>query len=259
MMPTTWTDPFPQPGRPLRAVHLNELRAAVVAAGGTPPSGWTDGATVGVTTPIRAQHVVELRTGIQTVWSACGLGPLPSWSSGVSPGGPSVGSASTPIRATDIRDLRSWLNQSEAVLPLSLNLPGTLPSVGGTFDVPVILAAGDQLIDAVQFNLDFDPTKLAVVDQEPNSTGLQLLAGPTFSDVLQNTVDNQTGHIAFAAGDLGGGAHSGTLTLATIRFQVLAVGTSLVSFVNVFGRPSQAVQNAAAIPLCLLGAEILIT
>jgi hypothetical protein len=110
-MSTSWTDDPATTSTPIKAVHINELRAAVEGAGGTPPGGWTDGPRVSTTTPIKAKHFVELRDAIQGLWNRCNLGTIPIWTSGVTPGGPSVGTTATPIYASDINDLRYWFNK----------------------------------------------------------------------------------------------------------------------------------------------------
>ena len=81
---TAWTDPNVVPGAtPVRAVHFTQLREAIDEAYGacglTPPP-WTEPITASVT-PIRAEHVSELRTAatlpsaryrmtFEAVWSA---------------------------------------------------------------------------------------------------------------------------------------------------------------------------------------------
>ena len=52
---------------PARLVHLLELRtalAAAYAAAGRAAPGWTDAAPVSGATPIRAAHVTELRAAV---------------------------------------------------------------------------------------------------------------------------------------------------------------------------------------------------
>ena len=63
---------------------------------------------------MRAVHFVEIRNATQTLWTSRSMGALPNWSSGQAPGGPSLGTAATPIRASDMNDLRRWFDQYEA-------------------------------------------------------------------------------------------------------------------------------------------------
>lgn len=62
---------------------------------------------------ILAKHFKQMRDAIQELWTFKGRGALPMWSSGVNPGGESLGTAPTRIRASDLTDLRRWLNQYE--------------------------------------------------------------------------------------------------------------------------------------------------
>jgi len=80
-----------------RARHSNNLLTAITADGGTTPF-----APVGAgTTVIQAAPLTQLRSAIQALWTAGGLGTLPAWSGGLPPGGPSLATAATPIsRAT---------------------------------------------------------------------------------------------------------------------------------------------------------------
>ncbi|GEM_PF-1757473 len=111
-MPTSWTDYPATSTTPAKALHINEVRAAINTALGFTPN-WTDGATVSNTTPIRARHFTEIRDTIQTLWRDRGLGLIPRWTSGAEPGGPSLSTTATPIRASDINDVRRWFNHYE--------------------------------------------------------------------------------------------------------------------------------------------------
>ena len=62
-----WTDPVLRVGTPVRFAHLAELRAALAeayGAAGRPVPRWTDPSPTARTTPIRAVHVMELRAGV---------------------------------------------------------------------------------------------------------------------------------------------------------------------------------------------------
>ncbi len=112
-MTTSWTDYPATSDTPIKAIHVNEVRAAIDNAGGTPPGGWTDGPTVSSSTPVKAKHLVEIHDAIQTLWNNRNLGALPNWSSGVQPGGTSMATAATVIHAGDINDVRAWFNGYE--------------------------------------------------------------------------------------------------------------------------------------------------
>jgi len=87
------------------------------------------------------------------------------------------------------------------------------------FSVEVRIAAGSQVVDGAAAYLDFDKTYLQVVDAGGNpSTSIE--SGGVFEIVFQNSADNATGRVGFAAGTLGA-PPSGTLVLARIRFKAL--------------------------------------
>jgi hypothetical protein len=110
---TSWTDYPATSSTPIKAVHVNEVRTAINNVGGTPPGGWTDGPTVSSATPVKAKHLVELHDAIQTLWNARALGLVPNWSSRASPGGSSLGTPATSIKASDINNVRAWFNYWE--------------------------------------------------------------------------------------------------------------------------------------------------
>lgn len=111
-----WSDNPATASTPIKALHINEVRRAVNFWRnyvGLPPSTWTDGPWVDSTTPMRAVHFTELKASIQDLWTEQEIGippyTLPAWSGGT----PSSGS---PIHASDINDLRSWLTTADPVL-----------------------------------------------------------------------------------------------------------------------------------------------
>ncbi|MCL5075751.1 MAG: hypothetical protein M1136_08940 [Chloroflexi bacterium] len=113
-MATQWTNPV-APGSPIRAFDIQEVINAINnnrSAAGLEPFPWTD-PVVAAEMPIKAVHFTEMRQAIQGLWSSKSMGALPNWSSGVTPGGPSAGTAATIIYASDLTDLRGWLNQYE--------------------------------------------------------------------------------------------------------------------------------------------------
>jgi hypothetical protein len=113
---TRWTG-NPSPGEHIEADYVQTLRDAIDQAFTDarpviPPWSWTWPRNV-LGSRVLAKHFTEMRAAIQRLWDNKGRGELPGWTSGVTPGGPSNSRASTPIRATDIHDLRRWLNQYE--------------------------------------------------------------------------------------------------------------------------------------------------
>ncbi|TAK27710.1 MAG: RHS repeat protein [Chloroflexota bacterium] len=88
-----------------------EPRAAVYVgrkAAGPSPATWTDLAIVaGAGVRVRALRFTDLRTSIQDLWTAAGLGTLPQFTGGA------IAAETRKIKASDLTDLRSWLAQYE--------------------------------------------------------------------------------------------------------------------------------------------------
>jgi len=84
---------------------------------------------------------------------------------------------------------------------LELASPGWLAECkSDTIIVAVMMTAGN--FNGVEFNLDFDETLLQVVDADGSRSGVQISKGtmwPGSATDLENTVDNSTGIINFAA------------------------------------------------------------
>ncbi len=101
---------------------------------------------------------------------------------------------------------------------------GTEPAVvGDIFDVVIQAQSGSQKVVGVDTYLDFDPTKLVVLDMNSATAGIQISDGAVLTGPIQNIVDNTAGHIDYSAGILGGTSYpSGTFSVATIRFRALA-------------------------------------
>ena len=103
---------FNRSGMVIHAQDVNELRTGIISGdgGATSFAGATAHGSV-----IKAQDFTFLANGIQSLWNAPNptLGPLPAWSSGVTPGGPSLSTTKTPIYQSDLMDLRQWLNLYE--------------------------------------------------------------------------------------------------------------------------------------------------
>lgn len=110
-MPTTWTDNPVTTATPVKALHVNQLRTAVNSlrqAAGLHQIDWTDHPVGSGQTRIKAVHFNELAGAIQDLWLRRSLGRLPSWSAGSPP------SPNRPIRASDMNNLRSWVNTYES-------------------------------------------------------------------------------------------------------------------------------------------------
>jgi glucose/arabinose dehydrogenase len=101
--PAEFTDPTLIPGvTPLKAVHVVELRSRVNAlrsANGLAAVVWTDNLLVSGTTLVRAIHISELRSALAQAYASAGR-PAPSYTDPTLPSG-------TPIKAVHISELRA--------------------------------------------------------------------------------------------------------------------------------------------------------
>ncbi len=95
----------------IRASDVNDLRQKLIDYGET----FSFGPVVARVDPVRASHYTELRTKVQNRWSTADalLGPLPQWSSHMTPAGPTPGPA-TPVFGSDLVDLRAWVKLYES-------------------------------------------------------------------------------------------------------------------------------------------------
>ena len=102
--PAAFTDDPLVPGEtPVRAVHLLELRSRIDALrrrAGLPVYGWTDAKVVPGVTPARALHLLELRSALGEAYAAAGR-PAPGYTdAAVTPG-------ATAMRAVQLQELRA--------------------------------------------------------------------------------------------------------------------------------------------------------
>ena len=104
------------PGRPMRAMHVSTLRDYIDEdKAQVPPAyrytfSWSN---IQAGDPVLAKYFTEMRDAIQLLWNFKGRGSIPNWTSDTTPGGPSNNRAQTIIRASDVTDLRLWLDQYE--------------------------------------------------------------------------------------------------------------------------------------------------
>ena len=103
-MSFTFTDPTITPGTtPIRAVHINELRTDINtlrADAGTSTYTFVDPTLTAGTSLIRAADITDMRTALAGVYTACGTS-TPTYTD------PTLTAGTSLIRAVDITDLRS--------------------------------------------------------------------------------------------------------------------------------------------------------
>ena len=99
-----FTDPEIVSGvTPVRAVHFTELRTRIDGlrtAAGLGGFAWTDPVLTAGVTPVRLVHLLELRSALAAAYAATGR-PVPRWTDAAPVGG------TTPIRAAHLMELRA--------------------------------------------------------------------------------------------------------------------------------------------------------
>ena len=105
-----FTDPEIVPGvTPVRAVHFTELRTRIDGlrtAAGLGGFAWTDPVLTARVTPVRLVHLQELRSALAAAYAAAGR-PSPRWTDAAPVGG------TTPIRVAHLMELRAAVVELE--------------------------------------------------------------------------------------------------------------------------------------------------
>lgn len=96
---------------------------------------------------------------------------------------------------------------------LVMIVQGAPVNPGDEFDLVLQVQAGVQEVDVVSAYVDFNPAVFQVVN---------VVSGSTLPVVLNNVFDNVAGTFDYEAGKLGAPFPSGTFTLATVHFQLVA-------------------------------------
>ena len=130
-----------------------------------------------------------------------------------------------------------------------IDLQPSSPSVqqNDLFAVDMRILAGSQPVDGVEVHLDFDPLYLRVVDAAGNSVS-QIESSGVLTASIQNTVNNDQGHIDFAEG-IFSAEPSGTFVLAAVRFKALwgtGEGSTPLTFVTRAGNPTDVTYNGSS-------------
>ncbi|MEO5952400.1 MAG: SpoIID/LytB domain-containing protein, partial [Chloroflexia bacterium] len=129
------------------------------------------------------------------------------------------------------QQMAPWLDPASLSHNLALSLVNatTTVAVGGIIEVQVYADTNAQDIDGGSFLLNYDPTRLAPVDQKGNTT-TSSEPGVALPSVLGNWIDTQGGAVGFAASMLQGAAPQGHIKLAIVRFRTLQAGTTELHF-----------------------------
>lgn len=110
---------------------------------------------------------------------------------------------------------------------ISLTASSTSVGVGSQFSVDVEIKTGTFTINEYRIVVDFDPTKLQVVDAEPNTPGTQISFLDTVFQVSGgNNSTSAAGRITLIAKTISGNALQVNRKVAKITFQAQSTGTS---------------------------------
>ena len=166
---TAFTDDPLVPGvTPVRAVHFRELRTRIDALRGRvglPAFPWTDRTLTPGGTPVRHVHVTDMREALAAAYEAAGR-PAPAYGARVAAG--------TPIRASDVTELRIAVIALEAAPRTSVSLSAAPNPVAEGSAVTVTAA----LSAALQEDLTV-PLTITAGTAEPGDYGS--LAGITIA------------------------------------------------------------------------------
>lgn len=144
-------------------------------------------------------------------------------------------------------DIADAENQAE----LNFSTDSLTPGVGETFTVDVEIATKDFTINEYQVVVDFDTTKLSVLDVEPDTAGTQIefLDLVFVAEVGDNNV--QDGRITLIARTPSGSALSVNRAVARITFQSQEQGVTVIEPVSTFEGTKLINQNGVVIDASL--------
>ena len=114
---------------------------------------------------------------------------------------------------------------------LDLSSTSTSFQVGDIFEVQILLNTQSSQIDGVDIHyLNYDNSLLEVQDANSTTSGIQIEPGSLLEETLINSVEATSGKIDFSQTTSPQNTYSGSGTLATITFKVLAEGTTTLTF-----------------------------
>lgn len=132
---------------------------------------------------------------------------------------------------TSLNDPGINVQLSKPTAQITLNPQTREVKEGDRFSVDILLDTAGLPIDGVDiYSLHYDPTLLRVLDDQPNTSGVQILPGTIMELNAANNVSPSTGTIKFSQLSQGGTHFVGKGILATIHFQALTAGTAYLKF-----------------------------
>ncbi|MEO0595625.1 MAG: Ig-like domain-containing protein, partial [Chloroflexota bacterium] len=134
---------------------------------------------------------------------------------------------------------------------LAVSGPQNTLTVGDTFDVVVQVQSNTVPVDTAEIHLDFDTAFLQVSS---------ITQGTSLGVVLENTSDNSTGEIDYAAGTFSNTPPSGQFNLVTVTLQATAAGQTQIDLAtDVFPRDTQVLSAGDEVLDSVLGLPLSLT
>ncbi|OGE87463.1 MAG: hypothetical protein A3C49_01350 [Candidatus Doudnabacteria bacterium RIFCSPHIGHO2_02_FULL_42_25] len=123
------------------------------------------------------------------------------------------------------------VNLAKARAQITLDPQTQNIKAGDKFSVDIILDTASEPVDGVDiYALHYDPTLLSVIDDDSDTSGVQIQPGKIMELNAANLVSPSTGTIKFSQLSQGGTHFLGKGILATIHFKALASGTAYLKF-----------------------------
>lgn len=125
--------------------------------------------------------------------------------------------------------------QGGSLATVLLNSSSTAVKVGDRFKVTIEVKTNEQSINEYKILVDYDATKLSVVDQDSNTPGTQITFLDTVfsvSDPANDNIASSTGRITLLASTPSGNGFSVNRNVAEIEFQAQQIGAPTIKIVQ---------------------------
>jgi len=125
-------------------------------------------------------------------------------------------------------------NQGGALATTLLSSTSTSTQIGQRFKVTIEIKTNDQQINQYKILVDFDSTKLSLIDQDTTVAGSQIKLLDTVFTVETPATDNtvSSGRITLIAGTPSGNGFSVNRNVAEIEFQAQQIGSANIKIVQ---------------------------
>jgi hypothetical protein len=148
-------------------------------------------------------------------------------------------------------------NTNQATVTLTADSTST--AVGNTLSVDVTINTGEFTISEYRIIINFDQTKLSVVDANPNQAGNQIEFLDSVFDLAPNGNSVDSGKITLIAKTPSGNAFSVNRAVAKIKFQGQNLGTTTIEPVSGIQGTQLINENGIAIPATLNSVTVVVS